>query len=177
MNEKSIIPIIFLIVALVAVSGCTNSGTGNNTKNYSSNGVSFNYPSNWTLENQTTVNDTIMVNDMGSMNASRVTTSFEVQIIPQNGLTEQAAIKQSNNTIVPTGWEKISNNTLTIDNKTAYQRTYIVNDTNYNQTMRYSQIFFVKNGNIYSITLQAPDNTFDNVKSNFETIINSFKVQ
>lgn len=118
-----------------------------------------------------------MVTDIGSMNASRVTTSFEVQIIPQNGLTEQAAIKQNLNTIVPSEWKKISNSTLTIDNKTAYEKTYTTNDTNIGQIMRYSDIFFVKNGNIYSITLQAQDNTFDSVKSKFDTIINTFKVQ
>ena len=178
MNKKSIVPIIFLIVAFVAISGCTsNYGNTSSVKNYTGNGVSFNYPGNWTLDNQTSGNDTIMVTDMSSINGSRVTTSFEVQIIPQNGLTEQSAIKQYNNTILPSGWEKISNNTLIIDNKTAYQRTYIVNDTNYNQTMRYSDIFFIKNGNIYSITLQAPDNTFNSEKSIFDIIINSFKVQ
>jgi len=165
MNKKSIIPIIFLIVAFVTISGCTsNNGNTSSVKNYTGNGVSFNYPGNWTLDNQTSGNDTIMVTDMGSINGSRVT-------------TEQSAIKQYNNTILPSGWEKISNNTLIIDNKTAYQRTYIVNDTNYNQTMRYSDIFFIKNGNIYSITLQAPDNTFDSEKSIFDIIIHSFKVQ
>lgn len=178
MNKKTIIPIVFLIVALVAVSGCTsNNGNSTSVKNYTGNGVSFNYPGNWTLENQTSGNDTIMVTDLSSMNASRVTTSFQVQIIPLNGLTEQSALAQFNNTIHPSEWKKISNNTLTINDKTAYQRTYIANDTNYNQTMRYSEILFVKNGNIYILTLQAPDNTFDSVKSKFDTIINSLKIQ
>ncbi|MGB9937328.1 MAG: hypothetical protein ACPK7O_06370 [Methanobacterium sp.] len=45
------------------------------------------------------------------------------------------------------------------------------------QQMRYAQVFFVKNGNGYIITLQAPDEEFDNENANFDAIINNFKVQ
>lgn len=44
------------IVALVVMaSGCTTQ-TGNNTttKTYSANGMTFNYPGNWTIINETT---------------------------------------------------------------------------------------------------------------------------
>ena len=73
--------------------------------------------------------------------------------------------------------EKLSNNTITFDGNTAYENIYIVNDSNrFNQTMKEEEINFIKNGKTYSLIFDAPQNTFDTEKSNFNITLNSFKI-
>lgn len=92
-------------------------------------------------------------------------------------MSEQAVVDQFQNSHTQ-GWEKISNDTLTIDGKTAYEDVYTVNDTqHFGELMRIHQIVFVKNDTTYVILLQAPDKNYDQEKSNFDIIINSLKVQ
>jgi len=75
-------------------------------------------------------------------------------------------------------WNEISNNTLKIDNKTAYETTFIVNSLIPSMVdITVKQIVLVKNGKTYLMLLQAPNWSFDKEKPNFNAIINSFKVQ
>lgn len=72
------------------------------------------------------------------------------------------------------GSTRISNDTITLDGEKAYENIYFDNNTLKN--MRVNQIYFVKNDITYVITLQANTTNFDNEKSNFNIILNSFKV-
>ncbi|MBV1767065.1 MAG: photosystem II reaction center PsbP family protein, partial [Methanobacterium sp.] len=74
------------------------------------------------------------------------------------------------------GWEKISSNELVIDNKTAYEDVYLVNDTHFSKLMKISHIILVKNDKTYMMLLQAPDNEFNSERVNFDIILNSFRV-
>jgi hypothetical protein len=170
----------------------------NNTqpiKTYSAYNVGFNYPSNWHAYNATTgsnnfVNgNSTLSGDVFTSNTSRSNnndmifvykddfTLFQIQIIPTSDLSEQEVINQIKNGTIPDGWNKLSNGTLTIDGKTAYEYTYTVHDQSYNEQMRYEVVYLIKNGKTYYISMQAPDKEFDKEKSNFNIIINSFKVQ
>ena len=80
------------------------------------------------------------------------------------------------NTVIPNG-TMISKGTLKIDGNTAYQVTGVDNSNGPTKNMRLEGISFTKNGKMYSFLLQAPNNDFDKEKSNFDLIINSFKVQ
>ena len=67
-----------MIVGLVEISVCT-SNRGNNTtsvNNYTVNGVSFNYPSDWTVIN--TTSDMIILNKNSDFN-----TQLTIQILLQ----------------------------------------------------------------------------------------------
>ena len=73
--------------------------------------------------------------------------------------------------------KEILNNTTTVDGNIAYENTYLVNDSNrFNQTMKEQQINFIKNGNTYALIFDAPVQSFDQEKSNFNITLNSFKV-
>ncbi len=164
----------------VLTSGCTSvnelvKNIGNNSGNstFSAYGVNFNYPSGWmaVADNQTRSNSISVIND-SSFNGVQ----FNLQIMNNNGLSEKGVIKQLENTKTP-GWKKISHSTLTIDGKKAYKDVFIYKNGDSTQNMRFEQVYFVKNGKTYIMLIQAPDNDFENERSNFNTILNSLKVQ
>jgi len=164
--------ILTVLVFIVLVSGCISFEDDGN--NYSAYGVSFNYPEGWyvTSDNETGSN-MIFVSNGSSFNP----TELQIQIVPNNGLSEKDALNQIKTSESPQGYQHISNTTLTINGKTAYQDNYIGHDPNSNVTMKISTIYFVKNENMYLILIQAPEKVFDQEKQNFEVIINSLKVQ
>jgi hypothetical protein len=163
-------------VADISANALNESENGNtnhiSTTAYSNYGVSFNYPSTWSVYADSSGDNVIFASKDDS-------TNFQVQIMPSNGISEQEAISQINNTINLFGWwNKISSTTLTVNNKTAYMDTFIV----YSLIPpiidgKFEQIYFVKNNKTYLILLQAQEGDFDKEKPNFDIILNSFKVQ
>lgn len=170
--------IIGFLVLVVSSSGCisigelvTNLNNGNST--YSGNGVSFNYPSNWQLFQNNATGPTFSV----SVFKDNSTNSPGLQLyIMHTNKSNQDIINNMRNTVVPNG-TMISKGTLKIDGNTAYQVTCIDNSNGPTKNMRLEGISFTKNGKMYSFLLQAPNNDFDKEKSNFDIILNSFKVQ
>jgi PsbP-like protein len=154
-----IFSIIFLILGLVAISGCT-SNNGNNTtsvKNYTVNGVSFNYPSDWTVIN--TTSDMIVLNKNSDFN-----TQLTIQILLTTG-------GLNNNNIIPPGnFTKVSNTTRTIDNVTANEVVYK------SDQLMYTSIYFTKSGKTYIIMFQAPINNFEKEKNSLDIIVNNMTV-
>jgi PsbP. len=162
---------------VISSSGCISIGElvnnlNNGNSTYSGNGVSFNYPSNWQLSQNPTTGSTFSVSvfKYNTMNS----TGLWIYIMPSNKST-QNIINNMQNTVVPNG-TILSKGTLKIDGNTAYQVTCIDNN-NSSSKMRYEGISFVKNGKMYSFLLQTPNNDFDKEKSNFDIILNSFKIQ
>ncbi len=158
-NKNLIVPIV-LLIGLVAISGCT-SNTGNSTpsmKNYTGNGYSFNYPSNWTVNNDT---DVLLIYSNADSN-----TQTTLQVMLQSG-------GLNNENIIPTtgNFTKVSNSTATVGNVTANEVIYK------SDLLRFSTVYFTKNGKTYIFNFQAPDNEFDKEKINFDTILNSFVIQ
>ena len=90
-------------------------------------------------------------------------------------ISEQDLIQIQNN-VLSENSKKISSNIIVIDGNKAYEEIFTTND-NINGTMRFERMDFVKNGNVYTIVFQAPDNYFDKEKQNINIILNSFKVQ
>jgi hypothetical protein len=152
----------------------TNVNMVSNT--YSGDGVSFNIPANWEVSKivaESTINLNIVKND--SSDGTRITVAI---LSNPTGMSNQEIIDSIQNPTNQGGsGEKISNNTTTVDGNTAYGNIYIVNDSDrFNQTMKEQQIYFIKNGTTYVLIFDAPENTFDKEKSNFDITLNSFKV-
>lgn len=164
--------VIIAIIPVVLTSGCVNN---DNTKNYSGNGISFNYPANWTVTFPDNSGTQTTFSIIGFRDSMMEGPQFQVNIMPSTEST-QDVINNGQSFLIP-GGTIISNGTLKIDGETAYQTTYTYNDNSPNGLSRYEQIGFVKNGKIYSFLFKAPDSDFDNEKPNFEMILNSFKVQ
>lgn len=191
--------LIVLVVALsmvitsgLFVSSVTNVNVVNNT--YSGEGVSFKVPPNWQVskivDGSTTnidiINNAIVDRPIANIDATNNTDSHpnsdnlqitvDISPIPK-GMSNQYAINMIQNPQNQGDYQKISNNTTTVDGNIAYENTYIVKDSNrFDQTMKEQQINFIKNGSIYGLTFDAPQDTFDSEISNFNITLNSFKI-
>ena len=178
LQTKYIGLILGVLVFIILVSGCVS---GNATKvnvvnnTYSGNGVSFKIPSNWQVTKVVSESNTnIDINK----NNPKDGTSITVAILPNpKGMSNQDLISMIQNPTNQDSTKEILNNTTTVDGNIAYENTYLVNDSNrFNQTMKEQQINFIKNGNTYSLIFDAPVQSFDQEKSNFNITLNSFKV-
>jgi hypothetical protein len=180
-----IIGILILIFVVYNLTSTPNDYkiTSNNmsTNNFVGYGVSFNFPSDWNL---TTDN-----NGFDSSQGIIITVSpneendeaplFEVLIMPNQGMSDQDAINAAINTSTnPSSWHLISNKTTTIDNNTAYVNTFTVDDpADFTENMTLEQMNIVKKGNTYTLMIQTPVNDFNNNQANFNTMINSIKIE
>jgi hypothetical protein len=139
----------------VAISGCISNNSNNTTiKNYSGNGISVNYPSDWTVHNDTGGILLFLKN-------SDTNTQLTIQTILETGINP--GIPPVDNLSI------VSNTTRTIDNTTAKEITYK------SDLLMYGTITFEKNGKTFIIDYQTPINEFNNETSNFNTILNSIK--
>lgn len=161
---------------------------------YYGNGISFNYPNDWTLD-QPIADDSNNLNDYNVLTTSNHPDSyqlievhkygsnnspkFSIYIVPNNSTTDQNKMHNSQNKVITNGSRLLmSQNTITVDNKVAYeyQWTTKTNDE-FNETMRINQIYLDKNNRTFLITIQAPDNDFANEEPIFNAILNSLQIQ
>jgi hypothetical protein len=144
------------------------------TNTYSGYGVSFNYPSNWTLQTNNKDGATALVY---TGNSNNETPFFQITITPNpDAMSDEDALNQLN-TAPNYPWDEVSNNTLIINNNTAYENIYTANDTTvYSQIMTMEQINIFKNRMTYTIVIQAPTNEFNKLQPDFNIMINSFKI-
>jgi hypothetical protein len=104
-------------------------------------------------------------------------TQLQVMITPNYGMSEEGVLKQRNYTVYP-GWKKISEDTLILDNQTAYRIMLSGNDIVYFfKDMRYEEIVFVKNNSTFTILTTVPSENYNDEKQSFETILDSIHVQ
>ena len=157
MYKKSIIPIIFLVTMVVAVSGCTFVNNGAPLKNYTGDYLNLTYPSDLILNNDT---DGMII----LLNTSNSNTQLTIQV-----LLQQSDLND-NNMIPPiSNYTKISSSTPIIDGVAANEITYKTN------LLMCSSTYFNKNGKTIIINYQAPINDFNKVNTTYVAIINSIK--
>jgi hypothetical protein len=150
-------------------SGCI-SQTGNNstaTKTYSANGISFNYPSSWSLINQTThTNNTVVA--FGD-------SSFMNNTLKGNGVIIIKTPKNSNSTINSSNLKSQiaklngTKTTQTVDGVTTFTTKIS------NETVLIKSINFEKNNYNYQIHFVTIATDVKSQEQMFNTIINSFK--
>ena len=167
---KRLVFVLFILVLVVAASGCTSQNTSSN-KTYSANGVSFIYPGNWTEQNITTYqtqfgstgtvlgivgdgsNNTFGVVKLNIGSNQRVAT-----------LSEWAS--NYNSTMKNSGSTYVSEKPLTVDGINAYQMTMI------DLGSYVTNVFLIKNGTAYVVTYSSPTN--DNETLN--QLMNNLKI-
>lgn len=197
-----LIGIPFIVGLMFGINTGLNEDTSNFTELNSTNngtyyvgGVSFKCPDNWSVgvlnENgnisivastvhTVTPSKSTQIGPFGFESGSSTFSSdepqFEIDISPNNGMSEQEAINQVKND-VPVDGKKVSSSTITVDGNKAYKDLIITNSDGYSVAMKFEQIYFVKNGKTYLVTFSAAEKDFDKEKSNFDMILNSFKIQ
>jgi hypothetical protein len=163
------------LILVVFTSGCINYynplSSSNSTKNFTFNDVSFDYPANWqvTVSNDNTGPSIVVSKDYY--------TQLQITITPNYGMSEEGVLKERNNTVYP-GWEKISEDTLVIDNQTAHRTIFKGSDIMFFfKDMRFEDMVFVKNNNTYNIIINVPRDEYNSEKQNMELILNSLDIK
>ena len=145
------------------------------TKTYSANGISFKYPSKWSID--TDMQDGIkLIFGMGGYRQD--SPQFQVEIAPNpKGMTDQEAIEAIYNAEYPSGFKIISRQMYTLNGNKVYGMVFIIKDKYYPQIMENQEINIVKNHKTYTIDYIATLKDFNNQKINFNIITKSLKIQ
>ena len=147
------------------------------TKSISAYGVTFNYPATWVTEKE--IQDGIDLifsmnpNDFGP-NAPQV----NMQIMPNPaGMSDAEALQLIKSSTFPSGFKVLGKKMITINGTPAFEAVFTINDKQmYPGIMETQEIDIVKNHKTYSLDFIAPVKEFNGAKTNFDIIINSFKI-
>lgn len=168
-----------LLSLIVFISGCTGDSTQeNDTKTYSQNGISFNYPATWSLANNVAPNTTVSVADPNSVNsqtgyANTVLTIQKINITSGSNLNsiynENYAVLFNN-----TSYQRIFEGNTTINCETFYENRYYVNENGVQKEQR--ALWLQRDDNIYVILMSALAEDFEKEKPKFDLILNSLSI-
>lgn len=176
--RKVIVMVILLLCSVVLVSGCVSDNKKTNeTKTYSQNNISFTYPGDWEIANTTSQNAVVAVADPSTVKSGSPTTLVLIQKPAVSKGSDLNNVYNSNYAryFNNTGFERISEGNITVNNVTALENVYKTNKTGVSK--QYRAVWLDENGSIYVILCIADQSDFENQQTNFNLIINSFKVQ
>lgn len=176
--SKFIVMVILLLCSVVLVSGCVSDNKKTNeTKTYSQNNISFTYPGGWEIANTTSQNAVVAVADPTTVQSGSPTTLVLIQKPAVSKGTDINSVYNSNYATFfnKTGFVRISEGNITVNNVTALENVYKTNGTGVSK--QYRAVWLDENGSIYVILCIANQSDFENQQDNFNLIINSFKVQ
>ncbi|MGB9979776.1 PsbP-related protein [Methanobacterium sp.] len=168
-----------LVMAVLAVvvfsSGCTSQG--NNTYNF--NGISFNYSGNWQeISNIKTQDALVGVGDPDSVDepTNRVNTLVIVQKVPvpSNSTLKQFYEDTYAKYAQDSTFQTVSNKTIKVNDLNGYENVHKIIVDGVLKEERV--IWLEKDGNVYVILCGALIGDFDSQQSNFDRVINSFKI-
>lgn len=184
---KKYIYILIILIAVAALAFLFLSSTNtiynpisgdNDVKTYSANGISFNYTENWELVNKTGKYVIVYLKDPtanetdGKPGAVVEISKKASEGIPLEKFYDEVKIGASG---VP-GYQQLSDRKTEVDNRTAYE--FVANGIDNGVEEQFRVVLFEKGGYIYMISCGTRAPTYlSNKNRDFDTIINSFKVQ
>ncbi len=167
------------MVVVIFSSGCTN----NVYKTFNSNGISFNYPSGWNELSPDQLNVKVQGNtevlaavvDPNSIqNNNYQILSFFQQVTTTTSLADATAANKAD--IQAAGGQVISEKDSTINGLNSKDLVYTTS-TPSGVAKKERLVALQDGGNLYYIICSAPLADFDAQQSNFDLIINSFKIE
>ena len=170
--------VILLVCSVVFASGCvSNHKIANTTKTYAQNNVSFTYPGSWEVVNATSPNAVAAVADPNSIQNGTPTTLVVIQKPDVAAGSDINSIYAANYVTFfnNTNYQRISDGNITVNGANALDNIYKTNTTV--NPMQYSAVWLNESGSVYVILSAAKLSDFDNQTTNFNLILNSFKVQ
>jgi len=168
---------------VVLASGCitgdnqTSGNAGNKNKIFSGDEITFEYPSSWQTIASQARDSVVAVGDPNSTDGNgKTSVNVVIQKIvkPQNSNFNDyynatyAQFASQNLGFVP-----ISDGTMLVNGMTAHENIYKINSDGQKQQRA---VWILKNNLIYIILCSAPVNQYSSQQSNFDTIVNSFKI-
>ncbi len=172
--NMSILGIIGILVLVVFASGCTsssNNSTTTNSKNYSSENLTFNYPDSWTLNPNGFV--TLGTGHSGgNVKYNAGVDTFSIKELasepPKIPATMEAVVKA----LRSLGTETSVKKEITIDGVKGIEYTPT---TAGDMGQKRIDVYFAKGDNLYNVWMTSTDYEAD--ISGFNMIINSIKVK
>lgn len=173
---------------IILHSNCVKDATGNGlaikstkfttkqqTKTYSANGVSFDYPANWYFGSDIEDGNKCIY---GTKVLSQISPQFQLVISTNpKDMTDQMAIEAIYNAKFPSGFKKISSQSYNLNSNKVYEIVYTITDKKmYSVIMETKEINIVKNHKTYTMYLTAPQKTFDNEKIDFNILKQNLKI-
>jgi hypothetical protein len=161
---KKWLSIIVILLIVAFASGCTTQ-----PQTYSGNGVTFQYPGDWSKDYKNDIqqsfgNSATVLVSLGKDNAGVVVAKMNITGVSINSLS--SAFKSS---MQSSGYQTVSEKTKTVDGVTAQE--LVIKDTS--SGLYGSCVFLEKNGVIYFIMV----GTQNNDQATVDMVLNSFKVQ
>jgi hypothetical protein len=167
-----------IIIFVILVSGCINTNDNDETKTLNQNGITFNYPSNWTVA-QSTDNDTIasvgnptFIDNLTGMGL--VSVNIQKKLLPSSLNDYHKQVYDSFPSVYPS-FKSLSSGNLTIGDYKTLEEIYTITEDN-GLVKEYKAIWIENKGYVYVILATAPKTDFENQNSDFDLIINSFKI-
>jgi hypothetical protein len=165
---KPMIPVILsslLIIVILLVAGCESSKgqrVSPTITEYTENGISFEYPSDWEEGSSSSP----------SAVAALVSPTGAYFVVTKDAASSDFELKTSHDNLVdsmePT--QAISGRNLTVAGLSAYETVFKTEDS------QYWVVSLEKDGMWYNLYCSAPPDLFEQVRTDFNKIIDSFKV-
>jgi uncharacterized protein YcfL len=172
---------LFILVVLsmvVMASGCT-SNQNITTNNFSSGGMSFQYPDTWNVSTQTNENATQIIVASPDFISSNGTKGSVVIIlkITNASASNMSETRQEFATQAQQSGQNYTNATVNIAGISASDMSYVGNDTQGN-TAYARLVDFEKNNTLYLLMFATGGGVdIETVKPYFDVIVKSFKVE
>lgn len=143
----------------------------NGVSTYSGNGVSFDYPKAWILDESSygLVFETKIVSAQKINSKNEKGPSFQVTIVPDT--TGQGSIRSF---FEGSNSQLIQNKTIQLDNINTTEVLFTYMDPNFGKR-KMMEINLLKKGYQYLLLFETSESDFDEEKPNFDMILNSFK--
>jgi hypothetical protein len=190
MQKKLIISLVFLIMAVVGISGCTDLGLGNETTNessnlttYAENGISFQYPSEWSEYNGTEDDEIVYVGNYSTYtvysndSSDSISSSSGIYVdFYKYNKSKLSVSKQLSNLKSHSEFKNktYGNKTINGINATTVTGTSVDNDNNEYKSM---YVIFEKGDYSYAIIVVVyPPEDFGSYQGDIDTVLNSFQI-
>ena len=176
-NKGIIFGIISIILAVVFISGCTDSANTELTKTFSKGNVSFNYPSDWFEMPYTDDGIKSDAQVIGFVSPANMECDFSIQKIPSSTIKE---VKDTN-----IQFDKLNRNatvlnqtTTTVNGLSAYQVLYTYKDPDVSdKEMKESEYFIQKGNNVYLVEFRVYSvNDFDKYTEISNKMLSTVKI-
>lgn len=155
---------------MVSICGCVG------VQHYEDMEISFDYPSNWTAGKVMDLPVIVVISE-----SSQVNVKIAKKRLPPNLTSEEyvaSSIKNNSKSLEIYCYQEVSNRTLEVDGKLAWENIYQIGCNNTQTRQKIRNVWLEKNGYIYTITCTViPPEDFEEKNKYFNIIIDSFKIK
>ncbi len=166
-----------ILFSVIFISGCISQQQGG-LREYEESSYSISYPGNW-AKNKGTKFDVIFLaprQDDFSANLGITVASLSEEEKSQTLDEIVNIIKQLQSEDYPE-YKVISENHLTVSDKSAFKRVYDWYSSEYKLDVTQIQVFLIKDDTSYIITATSLSDKFDEYEPTFMEMINSFQLK